>query len=235
MKFSQMPLIVFKEGHVVIGTDDEEKAYTISNIIKSNLANFQCYPSGIKVRKLIEVYYDSNFDCNFSNFSSDPCGMVKGKITEKELIEAIIESGKIYKNKELMEELLLLTDSREHLNNRDYAASFLFSWLILERKIFSDWDYKIKGLKLSNDRTSQFLNHKREWSLGRVLEISNLLGIISNEKYQTLTKFRDIRNNLAHGFLKVERDDAKKCFAIADFILSNKMSLLKSPKAERLA
>ncbi len=230
MNLARKPLIVFKEGHIVIGTEDEHQALVISNLLKSLLANIQCYPEGIKVSRLIETYYNSEYECDFTNFSHDPCCVIRGTITEKSLKEAILEAREVYKNKRVREDLLLLNDARHHMNNRDYAASFLFSWIIIERKIFSDWDDAIRSLEFDNDTQSQFLNHKTDWMLSKVLETSYLTGLIPEDKYKRFAKLRDIRNSIAHNYHTVTPEEAKKCFGLADMIRDYELLKIKKSK-----
>ena len=237
INFQKIPLIVFKKGDVMIGTDDPHKAVEIMNLIKYNLL-FLGYRESYSIRldSLHEIGYNTNFGYDFSQLGTEPCTTHIGYgVTESHLKKAILKSIIISKKKpEIAEQLRLLSDSQRLLDNFEFSASFLLSYLIVERELFTKWDDKIKSLELENKRQSQLLDHDKMWQTARVIEISHLLKIINKDQYDLLNKFRITRNSLAHKGTSVSEGEAHHSFNMAENLVYKKVNKIKIPDINKV-
>lgn len=236
INFHRIPLIVFDMGHMVIGIDDAQKALEILNLIKYNLY-FMGYRYSYTVRldALREVGFTPSFKYDFSQLDIDPCTThINFGITESTLKKSILKSIEISKKPELIEQFRLLSDSQRHIDNMEFSASFLLSYLILEQELYRRWDEKIRRLNLQQNRMSQLLDHNKIWQTSRVIEIANLLKIIDDTEYGLLNKFRIIRNNLAHNGTNVNDKDAHNCFVLAENLIHKKVNKLSIPDVKNV-
>lgn len=91
----------------------------------------------------------------------------------------------------------------------NFAQSFILAWFFIESYIWDNiWKGHIESLqweevwswRVSSER-KKFLIWHDQFSISWVLEICELLGLISIEEYKILSKFRKKRNKLVHWFV----------------------------------
>lgn len=116
----------------------------------------------------------------------------------------------------------------------NFAQSFILAWFFIESYIWdSIWKSHIESLQWEevwswrvNSERKKFLIWHDQFSISWVLEICELLGLISTEEYKTLSKFRKKRNKLVHWFVSDEEGlNQEDVYSILSYALS-KLSII---------
>ena len=221
--FHKIPLIFYKEGFIAVCTENEDEASQIIQLLLFRLQNYECQGSSlIQTRNSYIIYYNSKYEVNFEHYQTNPCSGTHHTISINSLKKELKICSKIYQNKELKQDILILTKAIQNYHQKDFESSFIFSWLLIERSIYKNWKEFIIGKISLKERQKYFLN-KNAWPTKRIIELLNLLEKINDDKYQHYEKYREIRNKISHGFMSIDSDDAYSCLNSARGILFNKM------------
>lgn len=143
-------------------------------------------------------------------------------VSQEKLKEIIRKSERITSNGFKKNQLLDMLESYTHLQNAEYTQSFVFSWLIIEREISRLWGEYLEKSKIEGQR-KRTLSNTANWTMHIVLETLNMLGIINDEGYRILNKFRYKRNRVIHRGENVTKEEAEICYQNALNFLSKKL------------
>lgn len=144
------------------------------------------------------------------------------------IIRSIIEKAFVVDtNEKLAENLRLFTEAFTHLENGEYAQSFIMAWSVIERKYSSIWKMTLDDLDLDHERYSKLTN-SAQWSFDYIVEALSLNGEINDQEYDFLMELKRKRNKIYHNGKIVSHEDAKRCFSFISDIL--KTEIMSSSK-----
>ena len=208
--FHDLPLFAVKE-HELSAASYHRKSKNI-NAISWNMNSIRTYLFNEGFEKnLIEIYKKRN--------------------VKKEKLEEILDDAKIIINNEkLSEELRLFNVSNTHLENSEYAQSFITSWSVIERYYSDLWRIKLDQKDIDDERLGKLTN-SAQWGIDFILEVLNLNNEIDDNTYDLLMELKRKRNRFYHRGKQVAKEDAERCLSLAKRILESKILEIKSSKA----
>jgi len=124
----------------------------------------------------------------------------------------------------LAEFAVFLLESRTHLQGSEFMESFVFSWLIIEKQLYRLWARYLARQALPKRRREKLTDSSR-WTVDSVIESLNLVGEVSNEQYESLSRMRKTRNDIIHEGERVNRDQAVECIRVAHSMLKQEFRI----------
>lgn len=147
----------------------------------------------------------------------------KLKVPVEKMKEIISEADVILRSEKLVEELRLFIESYTHLQNSEYAQSFIMSWSVIERHYSEIWRQKLNQKDLDHERSGKLTN-PNQWSIDYIIEVLNLNDEVDDNEYELLMELKSKRNKFYHRGKQVNKDDAERGLAISRSILSKKIA-----------
>jgi len=238
IKMDDHTIIVNKDGFIFVESKQKEEAIQILNVIMALgvLENFKLFA----VREQDLTYGKYNKDdltiteqqwhsqtirapLHDYNRSSDHfLGYQVLEISEEHLRDIINNVLKIKDNEKLTENLRLFAEAFTHLENSEYAQSFIMSWSVIERNYSNLWKIILDAKDFDNDRYSKLTN-PGQWSFDYVIEALNLIGKIGDQEYDFLMELKRKRNKLYHSGKVVSHQDAERCLNFIRSLLQNEI------------
>ena len=111
-------------------------------------------------------------------------------------------------------------EANTHLQDAEYAQSFVISWIIVERNLATSWEAFLSEKNVRGDRESKLTDFNR-WSTDSILETLNLAGTLPEREYKSLMELKSKRNSFVHRGRKITRDDADECMKLATGIMKH--------------
>ena len=140
---------------------------------------------------------------------------------EPDKLSEIVERGnRILKHPDEADELILWLEANTHLQDAEYAQSFVISWIIVERNLATSWEAFLSEKNVRGDRESKLTDFNR-WSTDSILETLNLAGTLPEREYKSLMELKSKRNSFVHRGRKITRDDADECMKLATGIMKH--------------
>ncbi len=164
--------------------------------------------------KVLVIYNDGFL------FVSEP-DRAKATRTLNELMATMLLHGK---RAFAFREQELLLESRTHLQGSEFMESFVFSWLIIEKQLYRLWARYLARQALPKRRREKLTDSSR-WTVDSVIESLNLVGEVSNEQYESLSRMRKTRNDMIHEGERVNRDQAVECIRVAHSMLKQEFRI----------
>lgn len=147
------------------------------------------------------------------------------EISEEQLLSIIKNTFKIKSNEKLVQDLRLFTEAYTHLENSEFAQSFIMSWSVIERNYSNLWRKKLDEKDLENERYSKLTN-PAQWSIDYIFEALNLNGEIDDQEYDFLMELKRKRNRHYHSGAAASYEDAKRCLDFSTSLLRDKIKTI---------
>ncbi len=112
------------------------------------------------------------------------------------------------------ETLRFLLEAYTHFQNSDYLETFVLSWLIIEKDIYSHWDRYLETKSVLGPRRRK-LENPGAWTIDIVIEELSLAGEIPLDAYQKLMSMKTVRNNIIHKGERVSEKQANELLELA--------------------
>jgi len=146
----------------------------------------------------------------------------------------IVTASDVSSSEEVSDRLTLLVESYTCMSSSEYVNSFIVSWTIIERYLFTVWKSHLERKKVGRKRVDK-LTEGTEWSVNVVIEALNIAGLLTNEIYTALTALRKKRNDVIHEGKGITSDDADECYLFASrFVKKELKEKLKAGKKIKL-
>ena len=237
-------LLFHKDGLIIIGGEDKNKALEYLNLILS-IACLYNYPSfAITENEIgeLDINLDNlkingptmslasirNLACQerYYKYSSLPIvNPYTRKIIPLNTLKNIIDlSIKLITNskEEMMNYLRNFLGGYTLFCNAEYSQSFIINWVILEKRIIQLRNRLFdRKSNITSDRRSK-LKNSNYWNADNLIEVLNFTGFINDTLYKKFIKLKKIRNKFAHDGKSVTEEQAKDCLIFSYNIL-NKM------------
>lgn len=231
LSFNGIPLVVNTNGLIFIGCDDKETALRILNTIMAmgTLSGVTMYAVGeheIGQGKLDREEMAigghgipmSTIRMMQSDFTRRP--YFPGTPVEPSKMTSIINrAAGLFHDHKLTEELRLLIESYTHLNDSEFAQSFILSWSIIERHVYQSWLRKLDDMDLDEERLSKL----RGQTVDYLLEVLNVAGDLPEPDYERYMELKVKRNKFIHKGKPIRKEDAEKCYEIAKQIIQARL------------
>ncbi len=141
-------------------------------------------------------------------------------IPEDTLSKIVERADKILEHHEKADELILWLESNTHLQDAEYAPSFVISWIMVERNLSNSWGTFLREKNVLSDRKHKLANLGL-WPTDHVLETLNLAGVLPEGEYKDLMELKSKRNSFVHEGRKITKDDALDCLNLATEIMKH--------------
>ena len=116
--------------------------------------------------------------------------------------------------------LHFLLESYAHMDSFELSQSFMFSWFIVERHI--------SQLFVS-------VGFKKKYTIATKIKKLNDSGIIDDNEYGFLIKYKDIRNNLIHTGKTIAEYESTRLFEFSRDIIKNEINqILKDEELKEI-
>ena len=149
------------------------------------------------------------------------------KIEKKDLNDLINFFKNINKKFPNLQQRLL--EAYSHYWNGQYDTSFILAYIIIEHWLGTKWKNTLVSIK-DKKRREKLTNAKTGyWTDDRTIEILNIFKKLKDELYSDLMNLKKKRNNLVHGGITINKNDAEKCITLAHMFLLEIMEI-KEPK-----
>ena len=229
-------IIVNEAGFIFIGTENEEDALKILNLIMAHGAFYEFPLHPIRKHELIKVSHDeqnsgtimewapcmkhpylANNYCNSTHDSDAP----EISINADTLKEILSNTEKLLKHENLTCDLLFINDGYSHLIESDFRPSFILGWNVIETHYCNLWrtsqSHKNIGKPSSNKKKPD------RCQIFKILENLMCQGKIDEDSFTTLTELRKKRNDYIHERKQVTEDDAEQCLKCALNLIMKKL------------
>ncbi|MGD0477290.1 MAG: hypothetical protein ABSB29_03875 [Nitrososphaerales archaeon] len=231
--FNGIPIIVNRNGLLFIGADDKETALRILNTIMAigTLMGLGLY--AVREHEIGEGDYDrekmviaghgyplSSMRMMQSDFFFGRQFRPSIPTEPSKILQAIQISSGLFTQHKLVEELRLYVESYTHLQDSEYAQSFILSWSIIERHIYELWGTKLELMDMDEDRIAKL----RGQTIDFLIEALNVSGDMSETEYEGYMELKNKRNKFIHRGKPILKADAEKCFSIAQDIVRKRIA-----------
>ena len=96
-------------------------------------------------------------------------------------------------------------DAWSHIRRRDYRNAFLSAWTGIELTINYLWARHLHQKDVVGQRNKRLAS----WDVGRILEVLELVGVISSDLFRRLDRARELRNSVLHSGRSASAQDAR--------------------------
>lgn len=227
-------LIVESDGFLAITETNKEKALDLLNEIMGTALLLKIPNIKIREFELIHVEIDpktkqiGSWQGNSSfartrlleeRLQGDPKWYTGHKLflKENDIVQVIDKSKELNLDTEYTNFLDFFFEAFTHLYNTEYSQSFIMSWTIIEKYLYTLWEKTLKELnkELAQGRKKELL----KWNLHPILEIMNLYGELDDPNFKLLKELKSKRNRIVHRGESCSKENAKKCFDLANNLL----------------
>lgn len=130
------------------------------------------------------------------------------EIEKDKLLEIISNAEKLTSNAKIKSYISTYLDAVTHFYVQEYKASFLLSWILLEKHIEDVWQEALQKNEVGKKRFKKLVGIF--WSADDKIECLNLLGYFSKERYSKLMSLKTLRNKILHEDVTVDREKTKR-------------------------
>lgn len=238
MEIANKRIIVNNDGFIFIESNNKENALKILNLIMSLGIFHELHLYAVRDHELSEVNYDKEkltttgmrwntesrraflFEERWNPKSQNH--FEKKQVNPTKIKEILSDAEKILPYEKLSEDLRLLNEGMTHINNSEFAQSFIMNWSVIERHYSNFWREILFQKDIEHDRLSK-LSNPNQWTIDYILEVLNLQNKIDENSYDLLMELKRKRNRFYHSGKQVTKDDAELCFRYAMKLLVEKM------------
>ncbi|MBN4046274.1 hypothetical protein JYT57_01200, partial [Nitrosarchaeum koreense] len=242
LKINDCEIIVNKDGLIFVELENKADAVRVFNVIMA-LGILEGFPLfAVRERDLSVANYDKDdltiteqqwhlqtIRTGLRDFNRPKdfyLGYQVKEIPIHQLRSIIQKAFEVDSNEKLTENLRLFTESFTHLENGEYAQSFIMSWSVIERKYSNMWKINLDERDLDHERYAKLTN-SAQWSFDYVVEALNLNGRIDDQEYDFLMELKRKRNKMYHSGKIVSQEDAKRGLGFITNILKTEISSLE--------
>ena len=232
------PLLINNDGFISIVESEKEKALELLNEImalafildlpvyyirdpdiaelKIDVENLKIVGRHLKREPTIRI---KEFDKFGEPFFPSEIRFERKIISEQKLKKIVKNAEELIKDDSIRNYLFYLLESYTHYSNSEYSQSFIMSWIIIEKKLFTLWKDLMINLNISSDRKRK-LKNPGSWTTDHVIEALNFAGKITNDEYKFFIKFKRLRNKIAHDGKKCSKENAERCLNFSKDIIN---------------
>lgn len=157
--------------------------------------------------------------------------MPRNKVEMHSMGSAWLDQGhSFYNEPKLKEYVILLGDAWGLSYDKMYTASFLYAWMIIENFLETFWYDYVDSLTVSSIDKEVMKKNVQQTSFN-FTEILLKLGKLDSETKGSLTKLRQIRNDLVHDMTKASLNDAHNCMHVVNEMIYNVFNKVANPFA----
>ena len=221
-------IIVNEAGFIFIGTENEEDALKILNLIMAHGALYESPLHPVRKHELIKVSHDEQNSgtimewtpcMRHSYLTSNYCNIIHDNnipeisINGDTLKEILSNTEKLLKHESLTYNLLFINDGYSHLIESDFPPSFILGWSVIETYYCNRW----RTLQPHENIDNHGSNKKKldRSSISNILKDLMYQGEIDKDSFIILTELREKRNDYIHERKQVTEDDAEQCLKYA--------------------
>ena len=136
-------------------------------------------------------------------------------VTVDEFRDWISRADNIALDAESADYLRLLLEAYTHLQDFRYFESFVLSWVVIEKNLYTTWKRYLKedthALRARRDK----LTNPIVWSADYVIEGLALTSQISPEQYSEFMAVKSVRNDIVHEGERVSKEMSQRSFELA--------------------
>jgi hypothetical protein len=141
-------------------------------------------------------------------------------VSMEDMDEWLRKAERVTQSAPASETLRFLLEAYTHFQNSDYLESFVLSWLIVEKDVYSRWDRYLGDKSIQGSRKGK-LENPGVWTADVVIEELSLSGEISSNDYNKLMSMKTVRNNIIHKGERVSKEQADELLELALEIVRN--------------
>ena len=139
----------------------------------------------------------------------------------------IERADRVTQDPELAESLRFLLEAYTHLEDSAYMESFVLSWLVVEKHLYTVWKRFLKDEGVSRPRRDK-LAKPGGWTVDHVIESLSLSKQIASDEYLKLMSMKSLRNDIMHEGERVSKEQAEQAFESAARILRQRTGTMDS-------
>ena len=124
----------------------------------------------------------------------------------------------LFENGTFTKSMLFHFESLTEYSRDKYPQALILSWITIERYINMLWDKFIKENEYTGKR-KEFLNDVRTWTAASKVELLNVAGLVNDEDYKSITKYRKARNYFVHDKEPINQELALECLEFTKYIV----------------
>lgn len=234
-------LLFHKDGLIIIGEEDKNKALRYLNLILS-IACLYNYPAFvITENELGDLTIDQdsmkingpsmslaslrNLACQERYYGYSNLPIVNPYIREimplKTLKSIIDLSNKLITNskEEIINYLNHFLEGYTLFCNAEYSQSLIINWVILEKRLIQLRDKFMVEKNIIGKRRDK-LKNVNQWYSDNLIELLNFTKYIDDCEYKKYMDLKKIRNNISHKGVLATKKEAKDCLKFSYIVLS---------------
>lgn len=206
-------VIIKEDGFVAVEVQDRGRAQLILNHIMAYLwASGVADVTTLRENELWSLHHDPtnpiNRGLSVETVSVRNLSAVGASVTEAghrlarvipvvDMRRAIRDAEGVFGAGDASLGLLFLHQAHTSFSESDYRSAFIDAWFVLEQWVYSHWRAELaaKGRK---PREIKDLEDQRNWTVATMAETLELTGVIDRQRLDALTRWRRIRNRVAH-------------------------------------
>jgi len=141
-----------------------------------------------------------------------------------ELKEIIKRAEKVYQNKKIVQELIVLLEGYSHHTSYEFSQSFVTNWLIIERYLFNECEKLLDQKQIPRDKLKDKFMRSIFWSADQMLKTLNLCDKIDKEYHDLLMDLKNKRNKWVHYGEAIDEATSKKLLDVVFNIVKTDVS-----------
>jgi len=126
----------------------------------------------------------------------------------------------VTQNVDIADSLRFLLEAYTHFQDSRYKESFVLSWVVVEKHLYSLWKRLLKEEGLPRPRRDK-LGNTNYWTVDFVIESLSLLKQISSAQYGKLISMKGLRNDIIHEGETVSKEQAQQVLEEATRIVTD--------------
>lgn len=236
-------LIVSKGGLIGITSTNKGHAEEVFNAFMGCALCIGLSLHSVKTHEMAETgfYKDtyvaqgftwSESSLRMSQFSwvRSPVSVTRLQISEDDLRLIVSALRELWANKRLLDNVRLLLGSYTLFSNQDFSQSFITSWSIIERYLYSLWAAKLEGPNITNG-IRESLN---KWDVSRIIEILHLDNFLDEDDYVEMKYLQGVRNKTIHEGYRVPQKLSNRCLDLSFEIIRKQMNITSTLSPNRI-
>ena len=149
--------------------------------------------------------------------------MPRISITTTNLKGFLEQAFRFYNNSEYADDLLLIGESWSLSYEGMENASFLYSWMIVEKMIEQTWRKYVESLQRSPNE-KDFLKSHNSWYISHMIQALSFAGKLDDDTRESLNKLRKIRNDIVHNRYRVTKEESLDCLNLSTELVYDKLN-----------
>jgi hypothetical protein len=235
--FNDAKVLVSSDGFIVILTKEEKDAINILNTIfgAALISGIKCFVAreleiskvqidpeslGIWIMQIPRSPLMKYRDISETKFMFS----IISEIPEERIKDVIQKAEKLYRDKNLMEQLIFLLEGHTRYENSEYSQSFIMNWLIIERDLSEIWKIFLNEKNMEKERKKKFTNPDYLGQTDTMIEILNLNKKIDDKKYEQLIRLKGKRNRFIHSGEQIDKGTSEELLNLAFNIVKDKVN-----------